>query len=78
MELTEDHMLIDQELEGNGIVGTRDGRGASDRDQPYRFGARLRADATYPFNTRHCLRLLVRRGRLQDMHGATREINKAA
>src|SRR5439155_10355848 len=31
--------------------GTHDGTGAGDHDQPYRFGRRPRATATYPFST---------------------------
>jgi hypothetical protein len=47
-------------------VGSRDGDGAGDHDQPYRFGARPRSNVTYPFNTRQYARLLVLRGRVQD------------
>jgi hypothetical protein len=47
-------------------VGTRDGFGAGDHDQPYRFGWKPRASAPYPFNTRQYGRLLVMRGRVQD------------
>ena len=47
-------------------VGTRDGLGAGDHDQPYRFGWKPRASVPYPFNTRQYGRLLVLRGRVQD------------
>ncbi len=47
-------------------VGTRDGLGAGDHDQPYRFGWKPRASVTYPFNPRQYGRLLVLRGRVQD------------
>jgi hypothetical protein len=47
-------------------VGSRDGDGAGDHDEPYRFGWRPRASVTYPFNTRQYARLLVLRGRVQD------------
>jgi hypothetical protein len=47
-------------------VGTRDGSGAGDHDQPFRFGWRPRAEVPYPFNTRQYVRLLVLRGRIQD------------
>jgi hypothetical protein len=49
-------------------VGTRDGVGAGDHDQPYRFGifGKPRASAPYPFNTRQYGRLLMLRGRVQD------------
>jgi hypothetical protein len=52
-------------------VGSRDGIGAADHDQPYRFGCRPRAAVPYPFSTRQYARLLVLRGRVQDgLHGA--------
>ena len=47
-------------------LGSRDGNGAGDHDQPYRFGIRPRASAPYPFNTRQYARLLVLRGRTRD------------
>ena len=50
----------------NGPVGTRDGLGASDHDQPYHFGSRPRATAPYPFSMRQYARLLVLRGRVRD------------
>jgi hypothetical protein len=57
-------VISDQEADG--IVGTRDGFGAADHDQPYRFGRRPRSAATYPFSTLQYVRLLVLRGRIQD------------
>jgi hypothetical protein len=47
-------------------VGSRDGQGAGDHDQPYRFGFRPRAEHPFPFNTRQYARLLVLRGRLRE------------
>ena len=47
-------------------VGSRDGDGAGDHDQAYRFGWRPRASAPYPFNTRQFIRLLVMRSRFRD------------
>jgi hypothetical protein len=47
-------------------VGSLDGSGAGDCDQPYRFGWRPRAAVPYPFSTRQYMRLLVLRGRVQD------------
>ena len=44
---------------------SRDGTGAGDHDQPYRFGRRPRSSATYPFSTRQYARLLVLRSRVQ-------------
>ena len=47
-------------------IESRDGVGAGDHDQPYRFGWKPRASVPYPFNTRQFGRLLVLRGRVQD------------
>jgi hypothetical protein len=47
-------------------LGTWDGDGAGDHDQPYRFGLRPRAESPFPFNTRQFARLLMLRGRLRD------------
>jgi hypothetical protein len=55
-------------------VGSLDGDGSADHDQPYRFGFRPRASAPYPFSTRQYARLLVLRGRTQDRVGATLEL----
>jgi hypothetical protein len=52
-----------------GALGSLDGEGASDHDQPYRFGWRPRASAPYPFTTRQYARLLVLRSRLRDRPG---------
>ena len=59
-------MISDQQLETDGIVGSHDGLGAGDNDQPYRFGRRPHGSAPYPFSTRQYVRLLVLRGRIQD------------
>jgi hypothetical protein len=64
MQPMEFPVISDQEADG--IVGTRDGFGAGDHDQLYRFGRRPRSAATYPFSTRQYVRLLVLRGRIQD------------
>ena len=55
----------------HGRLGSRDGQGAGDHDQPYRFGWRPRASVPYPFNTRQFARLLVLRGRVQDIQTAS-------
>jgi hypothetical protein len=47
-------------------TGSRDGSGAGDHDQPYRFGGRPRRVAPFPFSERAYARLLVLRGRHQD------------
>lgn len=46
-------------------LGTLDGAGAGDHDQPYAFGSRPWSDATSPFTMRQYLRLLVLRGRVE-------------
>jgi hypothetical protein len=50
-------------------LGSLDGEGAGDHDQPYRFGWRPRASVPYPFNIRQYARLLVFRSRLRDHLG---------
>jgi len=50
----------------DGTVGTHDGLGAGDHDQPYRFGRPPRAGVPYPFSTLQYLRLLLLRGRVQN------------
>ncbi len=56
-----------QQLHSN----SRDGSGAGDHDQPYRFGWKPSANVPYPFNTRQYARLLVLRSRVQaGLHGA--------
>ena len=49
-----------------GQTGSRDGQGAGDHDQPYRFVWRARSSVPFPFNTREYARLLVFRSRVQD------------
>jgi hypothetical protein len=53
-------------LADNPSTGTRDGTGAGDHDQPYRFGRRPRCGATFPFSEREYARLLILRSRHQD------------
>jgi hypothetical protein len=62
----EDAMNSNEELTSDGIVGTLDGVGAGDHDQPYRFGWRPRASVPYPFSTRQYARLLLLRSRVRD------------
>ena len=56
-----------------GPVGSLDGDGAADHDQPYRFGWRPRASVPYPFNTRQYARLLVLRSRVRDQWGQNQQ-----
>jgi hypothetical protein len=46
-------------------VGSLDGMGSADHDQPYRFGWRPNARAPFPFSTRQYARLLVLRSRIE-------------
>jgi hypothetical protein len=54
------------ELTTSSAGGTKDGSGAADNDQPYRFGRRPRAVAPWPFTERQYAHLLILRGRLAD------------
>jgi hypothetical protein len=47
-------------------IGTKDGQGCADNDQPYRFGRRPTSAATFPFTSRQFARLLSLRGRVAD------------
>jgi hypothetical protein len=71
-------MNSNQELDSDGIVGSLDGVGAGDHDQPYRFGWRPRASVPYPFNTRQYARLLLLRGRVQDEPSLLDDLRVAA
>ncbi len=71
-------MNSNQELDSDGIVGSLDGVGAGDHDQPYRFGWRPRASVPYPFNTRQYARLLLLRGRVQDESSLLDDLHVAA
>ena len=51
---------------GAARVGSRDGVGAGDHDQPYCFGHRPTSACTYPFRPSQFARLLVLRGRVRD------------
>jgi hypothetical protein len=68
-------MTLSQQQDLARSVGSLDGDGAGDHDQPYRFGWRPRASVPYPFSTRQYARLLILRSRLQDQLG---EVDKAA
>ena len=47
-------------------LGSKDGHGAGDHDQPYAFGHRPRANAPFPFTARQYGRLLALRGCVHD------------
>jgi hypothetical protein len=47
-------------------VGSKDGAGAGDCDQPYVFGRRISSVAPGPFTLREYARLLVLRSRLRN------------
>jgi len=59
-------MVLPKQHNAGGSLGSLDGEGAGDHDQPYRFGWRPRTSVPYPFSTRQFARLLVFRSRLQD------------
>ena len=60
-------LMTQQRQENSGTPGgSRDGDGAGDHDEPYRFGGRPRASLPCPFNTRQYARLLVLRGRVRE------------
>jgi hypothetical protein len=48
------------------LCGTKDGSGAGDHDEAFRFGYRPSARWTYPFLPGQYSRLLILRGRVQD------------
>ena len=73
----EDAMNSNEELTSDGIVGSLDGLGAGDHDQPYRFGWRPRASVPYPFSTRQYARLLLR-SRVQDQAAWWKYLHVAA
>src|SRR6202011_5037167 len=60
-----------------GQTGSRDGQGAGDHDQPYRFGWRPRSSVPFPFNTRQYARLLLLRGRVQDSLAGQDDLTRA-
>ena len=60
------HMAFSRNPHLPGSHGSRDGDGAGDNDQPYRFGWRPRASVSYPFSTRQYARLLVFRSHVRD------------
>jgi hypothetical protein len=48
------------------VMGTRDGAGAGDHDEPYRYGRLPRVDSPWPFTPWQYARLLRLRGRVRD------------
>ena len=59
-------------------IGSLDGDGTGDHDQPYRFGRRPRASVPYPFSTRQYARLLVFRSRLSEQLAGQDDLSAAA
>jgi hypothetical protein len=47
-------------------LGSKDGRGCGDHDEPYRFGRRPRAIAPFPFTPYQYARVLALRGCISD------------
>ncbi len=56
-------MSLNQTDSSSHSTGTKDGSGAGDHDEPYRFGRKPRVDVTFPFSERQYARLLVLRSR---------------
>jgi hypothetical protein len=66
-------MTLQQQQNVSGSLGSLDGEGAGDHDQPHRFESRPRTSEPYPprpaqrgFNIRQYARLLIFRTQLQD------------
>lgn len=55
--------IQDERQKQTSQLGSLDGDGKGDHDQPYQFGWRPRTSVPYPFNTRQYARLLVFRSR---------------
>ena len=60
------HMAFSRNPHLPGSHGSRDGDGAGDNDQPYRFGWRPRASVPYPFSTLQYACLLIFRSHVRD------------
>jgi hypothetical protein len=56
-------MSPDQINSSSQCPGSKDGSGAGDHDEPYRFGRKPRVDVTFPFSERQYARLLALRSR---------------
>jgi hypothetical protein len=61
-----------------GPIGSLDGDGEGDHDEPYRFGWRPRASEPYPFSTRQYARLLAFRSRLEERRHYQNDSSPAA
>ena len=57
---------MDRALPSPSSTGSKDGTGAGDHDQPYKFGRKPRAMAPWPFTERQFAHLLILRGRRRD------------
>ena len=57
---------MDRALPSPSSVGSRDGAGCGDHDEPYTFGRKPRAVAPWPFTERQFAHLLILRGRTRD------------
>ena len=70
--------IQDEQQEQISHLGSLDGDGKGDRDQPYQFGWRPRASVPYPFNTRQYARLLVFRSRFNAGLAGAGDLSAAA
>jgi hypothetical protein len=70
--------IRDEQQEQISHLGSLDGDGKGDHDQPYQFGWRPRASVPYPFNTRQYARLLVLRSRFNERMAGPGDLSAAA
>jgi hypothetical protein len=59
-------------------LGSKDGHGCGDHDEPYRFGRRPRANAPFPFTPYQYARVLALRGCIGDGLRAQDDLDAAA
>lgn len=57
---------VQRSVPPRGPLGSRDGVGAGDHDQPYTFGRLPTSERSSPFSVLQFARLLILRGRIQD------------
>lgn len=56
----------EQSQPAESLIGTKDGAGAADHDEPYTWGNHLSMMSHYPFSEVQFGKLIVLRGRVQD------------
>jgi hypothetical protein len=70
--------IQDERRQQTSHLGSLDGDGKGDHDQPYQFGRRPRASGPYPFNTRQYARLLAFRSRFNAGLAGAGDLSAAA